>query len=72
MTCCAALRHLFASERDKLAMVLAAAMRTSAPVSAESALPAWEITRSRGMSPTAAGSSARMCSIVRSGSVLRR
>ena len=60
--------YLFARERDRLATVLAAAMRTSAPVRAESARPAWEGTRSRGVSPTAAGSSARMCSMVCRGS----
>ena len=60
--------HLFARDRDRLATVLAAAMRTSAPVSADSAQPAWEGTRLRGVSPTAAGSSARMCSMVCRGS----
>ena len=60
--------YLFARDRDRLATVLAAAMRTSAPVRAESARPAWEGTRPRGVSPTAAGSSARMCSMVGRGS----
>ena len=60
--------HLFASDRDRLATVLAAAMRTSAPVSAESAWPAWEGTRSGGALPTAAGRSAKMCSTVCRGS----
>ena len=64
--------HLLVRERDRLATVLAAAMRTSAPVRDESALPAWEGTRSRGTLPTAAGSSARMCSTVLSGRAPRR
>ena len=64
--------YLLLRERDRLAIVLAAAMRTSAPVRDESGLPAWDGTRSRGVSPTAAGISARMCSMVRSGKAPKR